>query len=119
MGENNAMLVPNAPQCKRLLYKGMKGEDVKWLQEILNDLNAFYKFCPTNTPLKVTGFFGDDTARYLKFFQYRESLIPDSHFDRATCDKLNSRYNDYIDIQYRSKFHYNNIEDYLNSRFSD
>ena len=119
MEERNVMQTPNSPQCKRMLRKGMSGEDVKWLQELLNDLNSFYKFCPTKTPLKTTGFFGDDTARYLKFFQYRESLIPDCIFDKATCDKLNMRYNDYIDIQYRTKFHYDSMEAYLNSRFSE
>jgi peptidoglycan hydrolase-like protein with peptidoglycan-binding domain len=115
----NAVQIPNAPQCKRLLYKGMKGEDVKWMQELLSDLNAFYKFCPTPTPLKMTGVFGEDTAKFLKFYQYYENLIPDSRFDRATCDKLNYRYIDYLDIQNRSKFRYDNINDYLDSRFSD
>ena len=120
MGERIEMLPPNIPQCKRVLYKGLKGEDVEWLQDILNDLNDFYKYCPMKTPFKIDGFFGDDTARVLKFFQYRENLIPDSYFDRATCERLNYRYNDYLDIQNRTGFgRYKNIGEYLDSRFSE
>jgi peptidoglycan hydrolase-like protein with peptidoglycan-binding domain len=114
------MLPPNTPQCSRVLHKGMKGDDVQWMQELLIDLNDFYKFCPMKTPFTATGYFGDETARLLKFFQYRENLVPDSHFDRATCNRLNYRYNDYIDIRSRVGFEkYKTSEEYLNSRFGE
>ena len=120
MSERVEMLVPNIPQCRRILWKGMKGEDVEWLQDILSELNNFYKFCPSPTPLKSTGYFGDETAKFLKFFQYKENLVPDSHFDWATCERLNYRYNDYLDIQIRTGWgKYKTQEEYLNARFAD
>lgn len=95
MSAPNPMLVPNTKHVKRILYKGMSGEDVKYLQEMLDDLNSFYKFCPSRT-LKASGYFGDETARFLKFFQYKSDLIPDSYFDKATSDALEKWYANYI-----------------------
>lgn len=120
MSDRVTMMVPNVPQCNRILYKGLKGEDVKWIQDILSELNDFYKFCPSTTSLKTTGYFGDETAKFVKFFQYFENLIPDSHFDRATCERMNYRYNDYLDIQLRTGWgKYKTQEEYLNSRFEE
>ena len=120
MSEVIPMLAPNIPQCKRVLYRGLKGDDVEWLQDILKELNDFYRFVPTSTPLKVDGHFGDTTAKYLKFFQYSENLIPDTFFDRATCERLDFRYHDYLDIQVRTGFgKYKTQKEYLKSRFGD
>jgi peptidoglycan hydrolase-like protein with peptidoglycan-binding domain len=114
------MNVPNDPNCKRVLYRGLKGSDVEWVQDILSELNNFYKFCPTSKVLKPDGHYGDETAKLVRFFQYSENLIPDSFFDKTTCDRMNYRWLDYLDIQSRTGFgKFKNITEYLNSRFED
>jgi peptidoglycan hydrolase-like protein with peptidoglycan-binding domain len=120
MSEVIPMNAPNVPQCKRVLYRGLKGNDVEWMQETLMELNDFYKFCPSSKVAKADGHYGDETAKLVKFFQYKENLIPDTFFDRATCEKMNYRWSDYLDIQSRTGWgRYRTINEYLASRFED
>ena len=101
MSEPIPMLVPNSANVKRILRKGMQGKDVAYIQEVLDELNSFYKFCPSK-PLKASGRFGDDTQKYVKFFQYKADLIPDCYFDRATNDAMEAWWNQYLnDMQFK------------------
>jgi len=104
MSEVRSSLIPNDPNCKRILHKGVKGEDVAWSQDKLGELNGFYKFCPSTKPLQMTRYFGDETAKFLKFYQYYEDLLLDCNFDKENCDRLNHRYIDYLDFQSRTGF---------------
>jgi peptidoglycan hydrolase-like protein with peptidoglycan-binding domain len=101
MSEPIPMLAPNSTNVKRTLYRGMRGNDVAYIQEVLDELNSFYKFCPSK-PVKASGYFGDETAKLVKFFQYKADLIPDSHFDRDTNNAMEQWWNQYLnDMQFK------------------
>lgn len=95
MSERMEMNAPNGKFVKRILYRGKQGEDVRWLQEMLDELNQAYKFCPVKS-LQASGYFGDTTAKFVKFFQYWTDLLPDSFYERQTHNALERTYQNYI-----------------------
>lgn len=97
MSELTTLVAPNTANVKRVLRKGMQGEDVKYMQEILVELNDHYKFCPTKY-LKNSGKFGNETEKFLKFFQYWVSLERYyCYFERNTSNAMESTYEEYLD----------------------
>lgn len=81
------MEVPNLPYVNRILHQGMTGKDVKAVQERLDTLNTFYKFCPV-PELDCTGTFGKTTQKFVTFFQIFADLCTDGWVDKATADSL-------------------------------
>lgn len=91
------LVAPNTANNKRVLRKGMQGEDVKYIQDILGELNKYYKFCPTKN-LKVNGYFGNETEKMLKFFQYWVDLeYYYCYFEKNTSNAMETTYEEYLD----------------------
>jgi peptidoglycan hydrolase-like protein with peptidoglycan-binding domain len=89
---------PNTQFVKRILHIGSKGRDVEYVQVLLDELNGFYRFCPSKG-LKATGNFGPETQKYLKFFQYWVDLEKDTcfaYYDKKTSDALEQTYQEYL-----------------------
>ena len=63
------------PVPKRTLYKGCSGDDVKWLQYALKRLGH---------PFDCTGYFGDKTEKYVKWFQDAFGLPQTGIFDETS-----------------------------------
>ena len=96
MSETN-LLAPNTKYNKRVLRVGMKGDDVKYMQGVLSDLNDFYKFCPTKN-LQDSGYFGNETQKMVKFFQYWVGLNDwAGYFERNTCNAMEKKYVIYME----------------------
>ncbi|HEY8561138.1 MAG TPA: peptidoglycan-binding domain-containing protein [Pyrinomonadaceae bacterium] len=95
MSERMEMAAPNGKFVKRILYRGLQGEDVRWLQEMMDELNQHYKFCPVRS-LQTSGYYGDTTHKFVKFFQYYCDLLPDGFYDRRTHDALEATYKNYL-----------------------
>lgn len=66
----------------RIMYYGMRGEDVKQLQIRLNEENS--------TTQPTTGYYGRITKDNVKLYQARNGLLPDGFVGRITLNKLNS-----------------------------
>lgn len=66
----------------RIMYYGMRGEDVRQLQIRLNKENG--------TTQPETGYFGTITRDNVKVYQYRNNLVPDGFVGRLTLNKLNA-----------------------------
>lgn len=89
---NNTDSKPAQYPFKRTLYQGMKGREVEVLQMWLEDLNEFYKFRKGKT-LKRTGYYGDETRRFVAAFQlFVELSPPDGWYDYKTHDLIQARY---------------------------
>jgi peptidoglycan hydrolase-like protein with peptidoglycan-binding domain len=89
MPDNN---LPAKYPFKRNLCQGMKGREVEVLQMWLDDLNGYYNFRRGKT-LKPTGFYGDETRRFVTAFQLFVELYPaDGMHDYRTHDLLQHRY---------------------------
>ena len=87
---------PGKYPFKKTLYQGMKGRDVEVLQMWLDDLNSYYEF-RKNKSLSTTGYFGDETRRFVASFQLFVDLAPaDGYYDRRTHEMLQARYYNYI-----------------------
>jgi murein L,D-transpeptidase YcbB/YkuD len=95
MSERMEMNVPNGKYVKRILRRGLQGEDVRWLQECLDELNQTYKYCPVRS-LQASGYYGDTTHQFVKFFQYWTDLLPDGFYERRTHDALEATYKNYL-----------------------
>ena len=98
MNTGKAITAPNSKFVKRVLHIGSKGEDVAYVQDILDELNSFYKFCPVKR-LQPTGYFGPETQKFLKFFQYWVDLEKDScfaYFEKKTSDAMEQTYQEYL-----------------------
>ena len=95
MSERMAMNAPNGKFVKRILYRGLQGEDVRWLQEMLDELNQYYKFCPVKS-LQTSGYYGDNTHKFVKFFQYYTNLLPDGFYEKETHNALEATYRNYL-----------------------
>ncbi len=95
MSERMQMNIPNGKFVKRVLYRGLQGEDVRWLQEMLDELNQQYKFCPVKG-LQASGYYGDTTHKFVKFFQYYVELLPDGFYERETHNALEATYRNYL-----------------------
>ncbi|MBX7172310.1 MAG: hypothetical protein K1X72_15190 [Pyrinomonadaceae bacterium] len=88
MGKPKPMETPNLSYLKRIIRQGMTGNDIKKVQERLDTLNSFYRFCPIST-LDCTGNFGKTTHKFVTFFQIWASdadLVADGYVDKATAD---------------------------------
>lgn len=94
MSERMAMNTPKI-HAKRVIYRGLQGNDVRDIQELLVDLNDFYNFCPGKN-LQPSGYFGDETHRLLKFFQYWVDLLPDGFYEKLTDEALEKSYQNYM-----------------------
>jgi peptidoglycan hydrolase-like protein with peptidoglycan-binding domain len=115
MGERVAMLPAGTKFVKRVLHKGMSGEDVKYVQELMDELNDFYKFCPNRTDLKTSGFYGPETARFVTYFQIWMDLVMDGYFDKNTSEKAEQKWQDMIRL--RSRKWYETYEDYCMDQY--
>lgn len=94
MGQPKPMEIPNLPYLKRIVRQGMAGDDIKKVQERLDTLNSFYRFCPISE-LNNTGTFGKTTHRFVTFFQIWASeadLVADGYVDRATANCIEDYY---------------------------
>ena len=98
MPANNNL--PAKYQFKKNLYKGMKGREVEVLQMWLDELNSYYEFRKGKT-LPATGFYGDETRRFVTAFQLFVDLVPaDGMYDCRTHDMLQARYYNYTNSVY-------------------
>ncbi|MBO4383978.1 MAG: peptidoglycan-binding protein [Clostridia bacterium] len=70
------------PEPQRVLRKGMKGDDVKWLQEILTQLGY---------TADVDGNFGSGTEKRVKEFQRANGLTVDGAVGPATVKALKKK----------------------------
>ena len=70
------------PEPTRTLKKGMNGEDVKWLQTVLNKLGI---------GVSVTGYFGTATDAAVKTFQRQHGLMQDGIVGPITRNKLKAQ----------------------------
>lgn len=91
------LVAPNTKKVKRVLRKGMQGQDVVYMQTMLDKLNTYYRFCPQNG-VKATGYFGDHTENLLKFFQYWVGLdYWACYFEKNTSKALDAKFDEYLD----------------------
>ena len=81
------METPNLPKVKRILHKGMSGNDVKFIQERLDTLNQVYKFCPISN-LESSGTFGRTTHTFVTFFQIFSDICTDGWVDKVTANSI-------------------------------
>jgi len=78
------------------LFYGMKGPKVLELQCMLDELNDYYNF-RKGKKLPTTGYFGDETKRFVTAFQLFVNLYPaDGMVDARTHDMLEARYFNYM-----------------------
>lgn len=78
------------------LFYGMQGERIKELQVMLDTLNDYYNFRKGKS-LPTTGFYGDETKRFVTMFQLFVEVYPaDGMVDARTHDMLEARYYNYI-----------------------
>lgn len=70
------------------IKKGMKGSDVKWLQQMLKDISVKKKDYAMYDPGNIDGDFGDKTERALVYFQFRNKLTIDGVCGQKTKSKL-------------------------------
>jgi hypothetical protein len=79
------------------LFFGMKGERVKNLQGMLDDMNSFYNFYRGKS-LDATGFYGNETKHFVTMFQIFVGLrSTDGMVDSQTHEMLEYRYFNYLD----------------------
>jgi len=95
MSERMEMNTPNGKYVKRVLYRSLQGEDVRWVQGMLDELNQAYKFCPVKS-LQSSGYYGDNTHKFVRFFQTWTGLLPDGFYERLTHNALERTYQNYI-----------------------
>jgi peptidoglycan hydrolase-like protein with peptidoglycan-binding domain len=99
MNTGKPITAPNTRFVKRVLHIGSRGDDVYYVQDLLDELNGFYKFCPVRR-LQPNGYFGPETQKFLKFFQYWVDLEKDAcfaYFEKKTSDALEQAYAEYLD----------------------
>ena len=75
--------VPKKYELKRLLKKGVKGDDVKELQKRLSELNY-----PIQHYGGIDGIFGKGTEKMVRQLQVDKGITPDGIVGKNTCDKL-------------------------------
>lgn len=76
-----------------LIKKGKKGEDVRLIQEWLNEIHKKYQFIPQ---VSVDGVFGEKTKEAIMIFQRWQGLIADGIVGPLTWDKLYEIYREVI-----------------------
>jgi len=84
--------MPGPKSKRRLLHKGMGGEDVRDVQRKLNArrVNVLDEAGKRARPLEVDGNFGTDTEKAVRLFQGRNHLEPNGNVDDRTWDALNT-----------------------------
>jgi len=84
--------MPGPKSKRRLLHKGMGGEDVRDVQRKLNArrVNVLDEAGKRARPLEVDGKFGTDTEKAVRLFQGRNHLEPSGNIDDRTWDALNT-----------------------------
>ncbi len=75
---------PNKMPFTQSLFMGLRGDEVKRMQEWLNELNDDFKFSPKELP--ETGYFGFDTVHFIRDFQKFFALPPTGVYDTKTHD---------------------------------
>ncbi|WP_235829589.1 peptidoglycan-binding protein [Clostridium nigeriense] len=76
-----------------LIKKGKRGEDVRLIQEWLNEIHKKYQFIPE---VSVDGIFGEKTKEAIMIFQRWQGLIADGIVGPLTWDKLYEIYREVI-----------------------
>ena len=76
-----------------LIKKGKRGEDVRLIQEWLNEIHKQYQFIPE---VSVDGIFGEKTKEAIMIFQRWQGLIADGIVGPLTRDKLYEIYREVI-----------------------
>ncbi len=76
-----------------LIKKGKRGEDVRLIQEWLNEIHKQYQFIPE---VSVDGIFGEKTKEAIMIFQRWQGLIADGIVGPLTWDKLYEIYREVI-----------------------
>jgi peptidoglycan hydrolase-like protein with peptidoglycan-binding domain len=90
-GLQNATPQINNPQYPgTLLREGSRGDNVKLMQEYLQDISAAYGQIPY---ISADGIFGPKTTEAVKSFQRAYNLTPDGIIGPATWSKIVEKYN--------------------------
>lgn len=91
---------PNPMPYTKSLFLGLYGEEIRQLQEWLNELNDFYRF--SKKLIKETGYFGFDTLKQVRAFQTFCHMTPTGAYDRNTHTQVEGKWFnmlEYIRIQ--------------------
>ncbi|WP_207729408.1 peptidoglycan-binding protein [Clostridium gallinarum] len=76
-----------------LIKKGKKGEEVRLIQEWLNEIHKKYQFIPE---VSVDGVFGEKTKEAIMIFQRWQGLVADGIVGPLTWDKLYEVYREVV-----------------------
>ncbi len=76
-----------------LIKKGKKGEEVRLIQEWLNEIHKKYQFIPE---VSVDGVFGEKTKEAIMIFQRWQGLVSDGIVGPLTWDKLYEVYREVV-----------------------